>query len=60
MAPSDMRMTARATKKGPAAPVILFAHRSRVLKQLNTDFAQIMAAKLADALRGFEWATELC
>ena len=43
--PVDMRTTARATKKGPAAPVTLFPHRSRVLKQPNTHFAQIMAAK---------------
>ena len=37
-----MRIKARATKKGPAAPVILFPHRSRVLKQPNTHFAQII------------------
>jgi len=45
MVPMNMRMTARPMKKGPAAPVILFPQRSRLLKQLNTRFAQIMTAK---------------
>ena len=45
--PSDISMMAKVTKKGPAAPVILFPHRSIVLKQLNTHFAQIMAASIA-------------
>jgi len=45
MVPSDNKLTASATKKGPTAPVILFPHRSRVLKQLNTRFAQIIVAK---------------
>lgn len=45
MVPSDIRLTARVTKKGPAAPTNLSPHRSRVLKQLNTHFAQIMVAE---------------
>ena len=51
-----MRMTAIVMKKGPAAPVTLFAHRSRVLKQPNTHFVQIMVANIAlssqDAFEG--------
>lgn len=44
IAPSVMRTRAIVMKKGPAAPVILSPHRSRVLKHLNTDFEQIMVA----------------
>ena len=43
-------------KRGPAAPVTLSPHRSRVLKHLNTHLEQIMVANRAlsfqNALRG--------
>ena len=40
----DIRASARAMKRGPAAIVTLSPHRSRVLKYLNTHFEQIIVA----------------
>ena len=54
--PIVKRVSARAMKKGPAAPVTLSPHRSRVLKHLNTHFEQIMVTNKSlsslNALKG--------
>ena len=42
--PTVNRASARAMKRGPAAPVTLSPHLSRVLKHLNTHFEQIIVA----------------